>query len=211
MSGVDPWDVVRASYDTAAENYSSLVLNDLESQPVERGLLAIFAELASGGRVADVGCGPGQLTMHLHKQGLDAFGVDLSPGMIDQARANFPELDFQVGSMSELDAADGSLSGVIAWLSTIHLLDEQVPAVLAEFHRVLAVGAPVVLTFQVGDGPKHFTQLWGSELDLTVHRRRPEAVAALLEAAGLHVVMSTVFEPAGRPGALMAGVIALRE
>lgn len=83
--------------------------------------------------------------------------------MVDQARANFPELDFQVGSMGELDAADGSLSGV--------------------GQRTRPHGPPP----------------------------SPRAVAALLEAAGLHVVMSTVFEPAGRPGAQMAGVIALRE
>nr|WP_241266709.1 class I SAM-dependent methyltransferase [Streptomyces scabichelini] len=178
-------------------------------QPVERGMLSIFAELASGGRIADVGCGPGQITQYLHQLGLDVFGIDLSPGMIEQARANFPELDLEVGSMAEIDRPDASLSGVIAWLSTIHLRDDQLPAVLVGFRRVLTDGAPVLMAFQVGDGPKHVDQQWGSQVDLTVHRRRPEAVAAMLQGAGFHVVMSTVFEPVGRPGAQVACLIGL--
>ncbi|GAA3590005.1 class I SAM-dependent methyltransferase [Kineosporia mesophila] len=210
MRDTDPWSAVRTSYDSTAGHYSTLVLDDLDRQPVERGLLSIFAELASGGRVADVGCGPGQITHHLHRLGLDVFGVDLSPGMIEQARKNFPELDLEVGSMAELSAPGGSLSGVVAWLSTIHFPDDQLPGVLEEFHRVLAVGAPVLMTFQVGDGPKHFEQLWGGEVDLTVYRRRPEVLADQLRSAGFHVLMSTVFEPVGRPGAQAGCMIGLR-
>jgi SAM-dependent methyltransferase len=39
-----------------------------------------------GGSVADVGCGPGRITAHLRQLGVDAFGIDLSPGMIEVAR-----------------------------------------------------------------------------------------------------------------------------
>jgi ubiquinone/menaquinone biosynthesis C-methylase UbiE len=209
VNDTDQWDAVRASYDTAAGNYSTLVLDDLARRPVQRGMLSIFAEPASGGRIADVGCGPGQITRYLHQLGLDVFGIDLSPGMIEQARTNFPQLDLEAGSMAEINRPDASLSGVIAWLSTIHLRDDQLPAVPAEFRRVLTAGAPVLMTFQVGDGPTHFDQQWGSQVDLTVHRRRPETVAAMLRGAGFHVVMSTVSEPAGRPGAQMACVIGL--
>lgn len=211
VSDFDRFRAVRSSYDAAAANYSALVLDDLARQPVQQGLLKAFAGLAFGGRVVDAGCGPGQITAHLHGLGLEVSGVDLSPGMVEQARTNFPELDFQVGSMTELAEPAGSLSGVIAWLSTAHLPDQQLPEVLAEFHRVLTDGAPVLLTFQVGDGPKQFTHLWDSEVDLTVHRRHPEAVAALLGAAGFHVVLTSVFEPAGRRGAEAACLIAVRE
>ncbi|MEV7097935.1 class I SAM-dependent methyltransferase [Amycolatopsis sp. NPDC051045] len=207
----DPWIAVRSSYDVVAGNYSALVLEDLARQPVQQGLLKAFAELARGGRVIDAGCGPGQITAHLHTLGLEVRGVDLSPGMVRQARTNFPDLDFTIGSMSELAESEGSLSGVIAWLSTIHLPEPQLQEVLAEFHRVLIDGAPVLLTFQVGDGVKHFTQQWGSEVDLVVHRRRPEAVEAMLVSAGFHVVLTSVFEPAGRRGAQAACLIALRE
>ncbi len=50
-------------------------------------------------RRADIGCGAGQVTAHLHKLGVDA----LSPGMIATARRDHPGLRFEVGSMTELD------------------------------------------------------------------------------------------------------------
>ena len=53
-----------------------------------------------------------------------------------------------------------------------------------------------MLAFQVGDGPKHFAEAWGHEVDLTIHRRRPEMVTAMLTEAGFHVLVTTVHEPA---------------
>ena len=52
--------------------------------------------------MADLGCGPGHLSAHLSSLGLAAFGVDLSPAMIELARAAHPELRFEVGSMDAL-------------------------------------------------------------------------------------------------------------
>ena len=55
--------------------------SELSAKPLDRALLAVFAELvqATGiGPVADPGCGPGRVTAHLHSLGLTAFGVDLS-------------------------------------------------------------------------------------------------------------------------------------
>ena len=82
--------------------------------PWDRAVLATFAELVSRdelGPVADIGCGPGRITGYLHYLGLDAFGVDLSPGMLAVARQALPRLRFVEGSMTGLDLPDGSLGG----------------------------------------------------------------------------------------------------
>lgn len=189
----------RSSYDTVAAGYSARFADALPGDPVWRSHLTLFAELAlsadlASGRTADVGCGPGHVTAFLRGQGLDVFGIDLSPGMVEQARANYPELRFEIGSMTGLDVPDQSLSGLNAWYSTIHIPDRHFPGVLAEFHRVLAPGAPLSLAFQVGDDPKHFAEAWGYQVDLVIHRRRPETVAALLTEASFHVPVRTVHE-----------------
>jgi predicted TPR repeat methyltransferase len=79
-------------YDEYAEVYAEKFSDSLAGYPLERGLLASFAECAKavGGPVADLGCGPGYVTAHLSSLGLDAFGVDVSAGMIAQARARHP-------------------------------------------------------------------------------------------------------------------------
>jgi SAM-dependent methyltransferase len=203
-------DSTRSSYDAVAAGYSALFADELAGQPVFRSMLALFAELASG-PTADVGCGPGHVTAFLHGQGLDVFGVDLSPGMVAQARANYPQVHFEVGSMTGLDHRDRSLSGLNAWFSTIHIPDLELPGVLAEFHRVLIPGAPLMLAFQVGDGPQHFAEAWGYEVDLVLHRRRPEVVTAMLTGAGFHPVVTTVHERTGTPPRRQAAFLIVRK
>ncbi|MEV4625883.1 class I SAM-dependent methyltransferase [Micromonospora sp. NPDC049523] len=202
MSDLAFLDSTRSSYDFVAAGYSARFADELAEQPVLRSQLTLFAELASGragevvsGPTADVGCGPGHVTAFLREQGLDVFGVDLSPGMVEQARANYPELRFEVGSMTGLDHPDQSLSGLNAWYSTIHIPDQELPGVLAEFHRVLVPGAPLMLLFQMGDAPKHFAEAWGYDVDLVLYYRRPEAVTEMLTEAGFQVMLTTIWEP----------------
>ncbi|MFD3749002.1 class I SAM-dependent methyltransferase [Streptomyces cyaneofuscatus] len=183
----------RDSYDAIAPAYAEFSRGELAAKPLERGVLAVFAELAAAGGgglpVADVGCGTGRVTAHLSELGLgvDVFGIDLSPQMLAVARQERPGLRFEEGSMLALGLPDASLGGLLAWYSTIHVPDEELPRAFAEFHRVLAPGAPVQLGFQVGDEPLRMTEALGEEVSLVFHRRQPERVAALLRAAGLEV------------------------
>jgi SAM-dependent methyltransferase len=152
----------RTAYDAVAVRYAELFDNYLADLPLDRALIAAFAELvraADAGPVADLGCGPGSVTGYLHSLGLNAFGVDLSPTMIELARQAHPDLRFEVGSMADLEAGDGALGGVLAWYSIIHTPPEEVPAVLTEFHRVLAPGGHLLLAFfQADDDPGVLTQ-----------------------------------------------------
>lgn len=136
----------RTAYDAVATLYAELTDGWLDTAPLERAVLAAFAELVDG-RVADVGCGPGHLTGHLHSLGTPVYGVDVSPEMIAIARAAFPHLSFEVGSMTALGVADGSLGGILAHFSVIHTPPADVPAVLAEFHRALAPGGHLQFGF----------------------------------------------------------------
>lgn len=138
------------AYDALAVVYAEFVRDALDSLPLDRALLAAFAELVrstGGGPVAELGCGPGQTTAHLRDLGLDVFGVDLSPVMIGLAREAHPDLRFEVGSMDALELEDGALHGVLSWYSLIHIPPQDVPPYLAEFRRVLAPGGHLLLGF----------------------------------------------------------------
>ncbi|WP_405093895.1 class I SAM-dependent methyltransferase [Micromonospora sp. NBC_01392] len=190
----------RASYDTVAVSYADLLRDALTEEPFQRGILALFTELVrarGSGPVADVGCGPGRITGHLHGLGLDAFGVDLSPSMIEVARRDHPGVRFAVGSMTRLDLADECLTGLLAWFSLIHVPDDEVPTVLAEFRRVLRPGGVVLLGFHAGDGSRLKTEGYGGlPMRVHVHRRPPQRVAAWLDAAGFTVEAELTHHPA---------------
>lgn len=144
MTETSRLSAVRASYDAVAVDYARLLAGVLEAEPLDRAVLGAFAEYVradGGGAVADLGCGPGRITAYLDDLGIRAFGVDLSPAMVAVARRTYPGLRFEVGRMASLDFADGVLGGVVAWYSTVHTPPGELPAVFAEFARVLAPGA----------------------------------------------------------------------
>ncbi|MFI9822480.1 class I SAM-dependent DNA methyltransferase [Streptomyces sp. NPDC052013] len=206
----------RASYDAMAEDYTDRFADGLSDLPLERALLTAFAELAGGPGgdgtarppVADLGSGPGHVTARLHRLGLPVFGVDISPRMVALAREAHPGLRFHVGSMTDLDLPAGSLGGIVALYSIIHVPDEHLPSLFAEFHRVLTPGAPVLLAFQSGeeDGTLHLDERFGRAISLDYYWRSPGSVIAHLGKAGLELTAQVMREPAGeekRPRALL--------
>lgn len=186
----------RISYDTVAASYADRLRDALTEQPFLRSALAWFAETAPAGPVADVGCGPGHVTAHLNKLGVDAFGIDLSPGMIELARRDNPGLRFEVGSMTDLKLADASVAGLLAWWSLIHIPDDAVPQVFAHFRRVLRPGGPLLIGFHVGDDARLKTQGYGGHpMKVRVHCRRPDQVGAWLREAGFTVEADLLLDP----------------
>lgn len=189
----------RASYDAVAADYADRFADELADRPLERSLLAAFAELVgaagSGRPIADVGCGPGHVTAHLNGLGVPAFGLDLSAGMIAVARRAYPGLQFEQGTMTALDVPDGELGGIVALYSIIHIPDDQLPGVFAEFRRVLAPGGCLLLAFQVGDERRYLTEWFGRTVSLHGIRRPPERVAELLTGAGFAMYATLLREP----------------
>ena len=115
-AGPDLSSSTRTAYDRVAASYADLLRNALDAKPLDRALLAAFADgvRARGGPVADLGCGPGRIAGHLRRLGVDVVGVDLSPGMVRVARRDHPGLPLAVGSLSALPLADGALAGALA-------------------------------------------------------------------------------------------------
>jgi SAM-dependent methyltransferase len=152
-----------------------------------------------------VGCGPGHITAYLHQLGVDTFGIDLSPAMIDLARRDYPDLRFDVGSMTDLQLADASIGALLAFWSLIHIPDDAIPIVLGQFHRVLRPGAPLLLGFHVGDGSRLKTQGYGGHpMNVYVHRRQPDRVAAWLCDTGFTIKAQLLISPdATVPGAIL--------
>lgn len=201
----------RASYDNVAESYADVVRNFLDEAPYERAALALFADLvraAGGGPVADVGCGPGRITAFLRQHGAEAFGIDLSPAMIDVAGRDHPGIRFGVGSMTHLGLADASVAGLVAWYSLIHVPDDEIGSVFAQFRRVLRPGGPLLLGFHVGDGSRLKTQGYGGHpMKVFVHRRQPARIAAWLQDAGFSVEAQMILSS---PESALGGILFAR-
>ena len=207
----------RAAYDTVAIDYARLLEAELAGSPLDRALLAHFAELVElegGGPVIDIGCGPGRITGHLATLGLEVSGIDLSPGMVAEARRRHPGLRFRTGDLAALDVAgvaDQSATGVVAWYSVIHTPPAELGAVVAQLRRVLRPNGLLLLAFQTGGFTVRHEHAYGHDVTFEAHRHDTDEVVRLLSDAGLRVTVRTERARQGHEKTPQAFLLARRE
>ena len=192
--------MTRRAYDAVAENYGRLLPGMTLEAPLDRGVLAAFAEMLreqGDALVVDVGCGTGRVTKHLDDAGLRVIGLDLSPEMARVARALHRELAFVAAQAGALPLRTGAAGGLLAWYSLINLPTEALAEVFAEFARVTRPGATVLVAFQAGDGQRvDRASSYEQPVPLSYYRHNANDVALALEAARVALYASVQRAPA---------------
>ncbi|HEX5101946.1 MAG TPA: methyltransferase domain-containing protein [Polyangiaceae bacterium] len=129
----------RAYYDDFATGYERerhhgyhALLDELE--------LGVALPLAEGRDVLEVGCGTGLILGRLSAVARNAEGVDLSPGMLEKARAR--GLRVREASATELPYPDASFDLVLSFKVLAHVPD--LPRALSEMARVCRPGGRVL-------------------------------------------------------------------
>jgi ubiquinone/menaquinone biosynthesis C-methylase UbiE len=179
---------IRESYDRLADEYARRIFNELQQKPLDRELLSRFAaEIARGGEVCDIGCGPGHVARYLHDAGAAIFGLDISPRMLAQARQLNPDISFHEGNMMALDLQDGTLAGISAFYAIVNIPKTSLPSVFREMRRVLQPGGLLLLAFHTGDEILHEDELWGRHVSMDFFLFPPLAIQRHLEAAGFAI------------------------
>lgn len=183
---------VRGSYDRIADEYARRIFEELCNKPFDRELLNRFATEVSGrGDVCDMGCGPGHVARYLRDRAVTVFGLDLSPGMLEQARQLNPDIPFREGNMMALDLEDGTLAAITAFYAIVNIPKGSLPLVFREMERVLQPGGLLLLAFHTGNEVLHEEELWGRPICMDFFLFQPSEIQRYLEAAGL-VVEETI-------------------
>lgn len=133
-------------------------------------------------KIADVACGTGVLSQRIDRElhPEQIYGVDMSDGMLAQARAKSARVRWLRSPAEQLPFQDGALDAVVT-TSAFHFFDQ--PAALREFHRVLTPGGLVAVATL--SARRHVVQLpsrWKPQ-----HNPSPKEMRALFEDAGFTV------------------------
>jgi ubiquinone/menaquinone biosynthesis C-methylase UbiE len=192
---IDPaeWADAAATYDTVASSYADTFLHELDHKPFDRELLTRFAEAlrpqaGADAPVCDLGCGPGHIGAFLAALGVPVVGIDLSEGMVAQARRCHPTLHFSQGDMTALDLPDHALSGIACFYALIHIPRSLVPVALVEVRRVLVDGGALLVAVHGGQGTVHATEMLEHPVALDATLFSLPELTTLLESAGFGVV-----------------------
>jgi ubiquinone/menaquinone biosynthesis C-methylase UbiE len=134
---------MRATWDALAAAETEVYVGDPTRGAQE--LDALFGRLGAdprGGVCVEVGCGPGRMTGALAERFDRVIAVDVSPAMVERARAAVParNVEFRAVSAERLDGVDDACAGVVVcYLVLQHLPSRDVVrGALREFARVLA-------------------------------------------------------------------------
>jgi len=165
-----------------------------------RGLIDILDPIP-GEFIVDVGCGTGQLTAEIAQRGATVVGLDSSPEMIARARANFPDLQFEV-ARAETFTLHQPVDAIFSNAALHWVLDA--PAAAASMRKALRDGGRLVL--EMGGRGNIATIL--AAIRMAFHELNPGhddfpdflyfptvgEYARILEAAGLEVRSALLFD-----------------
>ena len=180
---------------TAAENYENHFVPKI-ARPVSVALLGA-ADLRPGERDLDVACGTG-LIARLAAERVGASGtvtgLDLSPDMIEVARASSPStITWNVGDAESLPFPDHAYDVVLCQMGLMFMQDRH--AAVAEMQRVTAPGGRVVVNTPGVIQPPfalmeqalvdHISADLGGFVRAVFSMHDPEGLASLLRDAGL--------------------------
>ncbi len=192
MDASDPTAQVRESYDRLGPRFG-------QARSPTKGLDLVaraIRGLSPGGRVLDVGCGPGvPITRFLVEQGLSVTGVDVSAEQLRIAAQQVPEADLREGDVCDLELADDSYDAIVAWDSVFHVPRAKHGALFERFARWLRPGGRLLVTG--GGSAGEFTDVMLGETFFYSGHEPPEVVT-LLAAAGFAVLDPVVDEPSKR-------------
>jgi SAM-dependent methyltransferase len=111
---------------------------------LEQPVVWSLVESLTPGQALDAACGTGRHAGRLTALGHTVVGVDLTPEMLELARANVPAAKFVAGDLIAIPAADREFDLVVCGLALSHLTDLE--AAVGELARVLRSGGVMVIS-----------------------------------------------------------------
>lgn len=116
----------------------------------------------AGEKIADIGCGTGDLTQKIAVLGARVMGIDSSPTMIAEAKRKYPKLDFQINACQNLGYSEEF--DAIFSNAALHWVKEAQSAAKS-MANALKPGGRLVVEFGGGDNIKHIVSAINSALD----------------------------------------------
>lgn len=182
-----------ASYDQVAAEFAAR-WGDLR---LERALDAFARRVGGARRVLDLGCGPGRDLEFLARLGCWVAGLDLSAGMLAEARRRMPATPLIRADLGRPPLAAGCFDGVWACASLLHLPQVQLPAALADITRFLFRPGVLYLALKGGHGEAWVADVSGQRFFFAYYQ--PAEVEAALRRAGFTLLEAwTSADQAGR-------------
>jgi 2-polyprenyl-3-methyl-5-hydroxy-6-metoxy-1,4-benzoquinol methylase len=121
-----------------------------QEQPAPEDMYELLLKYFKHGITADVGCGAGRDTAWLSSHGFEAYGFDMSEGLLNEARRSYPQISFQRSELPGLNEIEpGTFDNVLCETVIMHLEKEQIPEAVKRLADITKIGGVLYLSWRV--------------------------------------------------------------
>lgn len=175
---VDKRAVARA-FGRAASHYDT----HAALQRLSGDALLTRAPLHSGLQLLDAGCGTGWYSRLWRARGKQVTALDLSPQMLQQARASNAAQHYLAGDIDALPLADAGFD--LVWSNLAVQWSDDLSQALGQFHRVLRPGGTLLFSTLSDGSLQEVHQAW-AHLDHHSHANRFLSEQQIASACAAH-------------------------
>ncbi len=127
-------------------------------------------------KILDLGCGPGNIAQYLLKRltDLKIFGIDLSPNMVQLAKTNNPQADFEVMDCRHIGELTESFDAIMCGFCLPYLSHQEVSKLINNASNLVSSGGVIYLSTMEDDYSKSGKQYSsaGDEVYIYFHQEK---------------------------------------
>jgi len=172
-----------ATYNKIAEIYAKYTEDKLVQFQLTR-----FESMLPGKKILDAGCGAGRDMMDFMADGFEVVGIDISEGLLKEAKKRVPNGKFKLGDFRKMTFRKSTFDGVWAMASLFHLPKKDILTTLNEFNRVLKPRGILYVSVRRGTGIKEDKKERYKNEPRTIFLYEKQEMEDLLREAGFKIL-----------------------
>ncbi len=181
-----------ATYNKYAKLYA-----DRHADKVLQFQLNDFISKLPGKKILDVGCGSGRDVQYFMEEGLDVIGIDISEGMLSEAKSRCPDCKFEKMDILSISYPENTFDGVWVMASLSDIPKANVIKALEGMNKVLKGDGVIYIAVKEGDGEKLIEKKQYENSPRFYSFYRKQELEDYMKKANFKVISSVVSEDEG--------------
>lgn len=154
-------NLVKNNYEKIADQFNQTRQKHLE--PLWSELVKAAKSIESGSKIFDIGCGNGRLIKAFFGKQINYLGVDNNKNLIEAAKKNFPDYNFQIGDILDLGKIPDMDFDYVFCIAVLHHLpgeELQIKALKQIKNKLVKNGKAVITVWNMWSQKRFFKLIW---------------------------------------------------
>lgn len=112
----------------------------------KKGTNEFLRNLSQNSNILDLGCGSGYKTKYMKDLGYEVEGFDFSEEMVNKSKEKFPDINFRVFDIYDLDSLGKTYDGIFCQAVLLHIPKKDIFSILEKIKRKIKDGGVLYIT-----------------------------------------------------------------